>query len=287
MRVAFIGDIVGTGGREAVIRAVPVLRGEHGADLILANAENIADGSGIKPLDYTRLREGGVDGITLGDHAFRKGQINRILGSQGDMIRPLNLPEAARGRGWMRIPCGSAGAAVSELWVVTVLGRLFITQLPAGGPFDALDRLLVKVPRNAAVIVEVHAEATSEKQAIAWHLNGRVAAVVGSHTHVQTSDNRLLPRDFAGAPDIDAARLQGPSDQGTAYLGDLGMSGPHDSVLGRRVDAVLSHMAAAIPAPFDVAQDNLRVQGALIDIDPATRLATGIERFDLPMDESI
>ncbi len=285
MRVAFIGDIVGLPGREAVIRAVPRLRAAFHADLILANAENIADGSGIKPLDYTRLREGGIDGITLGDHAFRKAQIFRVLGSQSDIIRPLNLPDAAQGRGWMRlgIPRGRGGE-LTELWVTTVLGRLFMTQLPCGDPFDAVDRLLARVPDRAAVIVEVHAEATSEKQAMAWHINGRVAAVVGTHTHVQTSDNRLLPREYAGAPAHDARTLHDrgeTSGMGTAYIGDLGMSGPHDSVLGRRVDAVLSMMASATPAPFDVAHDNVRVQGVVLEIDPDTRLARGIERFDL------
>ena len=164
----------------------------------------------------------------------------------------------------------------TEVYVITVLGRLYIN-LPANDPFATVDQILDQITQtNSIVLVEVHAEATSEKQALGWYLNGRVAAVYGTHTHVATADARILPHR-GDCP-------TGPA--GTAYITDLGMCGPHDSVLGRKVDRVITHMSTAMPSPFDIADANPRVQGVCIQIDPSTGRSTGIERLDIEADTS-
>ena len=287
MRIAYLGDIVGTVGRQALTQQLPTLREEHGVDRVIVNAENTAGGSGLTPDQVRKLLDAGVDGLTLGDHAFRKQQIRATL-EAGDapLIRPMNLPGRAWGRGWMTIP--SAGGP--PLLVCMLMGRLFMNSLQADDPFAALDRLLESpAAQGAIVLVEIHAEATSEKVAFGWHANGRVAAVVGSHTHVPTADARLLPGPGSHESIPSSARLLPAADDprfkgGTAYVTDLGMTGPQDSVLGRRVDRVLHHMTTALPAAFDVAEANPVVHGVLIDVDPAARLATAIERIALPAD---
>lgn len=266
VRIVMLGDIVGRPGRQAVAQQIPVIRERWKPDLILANAENVTNGSGITPEHYQKLRDAGVDAITLGDHAFRKFQAIPLLDEKTDIIRPANLPQGARGKGSMRVafPPGSA-AAGRELHVITVLGRLFIN-LPVDDPFAAVETFLRGVTDpHPIVLVEIHAEATSEKQAIGWQFNGRVSAVVGSHTHVQTADARVLP-------------------MGTAFMADLGMCGPWESVLGRDIDRVLTHMTTAMPAPFDVAEGDPRVCGAMIEIDEKTGRATAIERIELKAD---
>lgn len=284
MRIAYLGDIVGTPGRQALTQQVATLRETHGADLVIANAENIANGSGITPEQYKKLCAAGVDGMTLGDHAFRKQQIKNTLNDAENLIRPINLPGRAWGKGFMRIASPAEGGP--DVVVVMIMCRLFMNSVQADDPFAALDRFLESLNkqngRPAIVIAEIHGEATSEKIAFGWHANGRVAAVVGSHTHVPTADARLLPSpshddSLPGTPVIG-------SGQGTAYVTDLGMTGPQDSVLGRRVDRVVKHMSTGLPAAFDVAEGNPVVQGVLIDIDESSRLATHIERIALPAD---
>lgn len=282
MRIAYLGDIVGTPGRQALTQQVATLRDTHGADLILANAENIANGSGITPEQYKKLVAAGVDGMTLGDHAFRKQQIKNTLNDAPNLIRPINLPGRAWGKGYMRLASPIAGGP--DVVVVMVMGRLFMNSVQADDPFAAIDRFLESLRSQppAIVIVEIHCEATSEKIAVGWHANGRVAAVLGSHTHVPTADHRVLP-----SPGSDPSLPGTPNPglgKGTAYVTDLGMTGPQDSVLGRRADRVVHHMSTGLPAAFDVAEGNPVVQGVLVDIDPATRLATAIERIALPAD---
>ena len=166
--------------------------------------------------------------------------------------------------------------------VVTVMGRLFMSQLPVDEPFAAMDRALASIGRREAwVIVEVHAEATSEKVALGWHLNGRVAAVVGTHTHVPTADARLLPTPGGEDASIPGEGRLGVGDAGTAYISDLGMTGPKDSVLGRRADRVVKHMSTAMHAPFDVAEGRPTAMGVIIDLDPKSMLSTAIERFEI------
>lgn len=278
VRIVFLGDIVGAPGRLAVKQQLPAIRERWSPDLVIANAENVAAGTGLTPELYQKLSEAGIDGFTLGDHIYKKKQIVSVLEREANILRPANLPSTAKGRPWMRLRCGETAEAPT-IYVLTLLGRLFMP-LPCDEPFAAADRVLEQLPeRNPIVIVEAHMEATSEKEAMGWHLNGRVAAVLGSHTHVPTADARLLPTHGPGLPEPPAgARGQ------TAYITDMGMCGPHDAVLGRRADRVLTHMTSAMPAPFDVAEGNPRVQGVVLDVDTERRSATAIEPIDLPAD---
>ncbi|MEM1107632.1 MAG: TIGR00282 family metallophosphoesterase [Planctomycetota bacterium] len=284
MRIAYLGDIVGTPGRQALTQQVKTLREQHGADLVIANAENIANGSGITPEQHKKLCAAGVDGMTLGDHAFRKQQIKNTLNTADNLIRPINLPRPAWGKGYMRL--ASPVENGPDVVVVMVMCRLFMNSVQADDPFAAIDRFLESLAKQGGtppiVIVEIHGEATSEKIAVGWHANGRVAAVLGSHTHVPTADHRILPTPGSD-PSLPGTPQPGLG-KGTAYVTDLGMTGPQDSVLGRRVDRVVHHMSTGLPAAFDVAEGNPVVQGVIIDIDPATRLATAIERVALPAD---
>lgn len=272
IRLIFLGDIVGTPGRQAVAQCLPRLREQFQPDLVIANAENAAGGSGLTADLYKKLCAAGVDAMTLGDHVYRKVQITHTLESVDNLIRPANLPAAAKGRGWMQLTLPDKPPII----IVTLLGRLFMN-LPADSPFAAIDQLLVLPAwRDAVVIVEIHAEATSEKQALGWHVNGRVSAVVGTHTHVATADARIL----GPAPGADGAITAG----GTAYISDLGMCGPHESVLGRQIDRVLKQMTTAMPAPFDVAQNDVRLNGVYLEIDERSRRAIRIERIEAVAD---
>ena len=257
MRIVMIGDIVGKPGRRVVQQQLPAVRRQYEPDVIIANAENIAGGSGITPALFQRLLSYGIDGVTLGDHVYRQREILPVLRDHPRISRPANLPGAAVGQRWLELttPTGA------KLIVITLLGRLFMTGAAADDPFAAADALLRELPDDAAVLVEIHAEATSEKVALGHHLDGRVAAVVGTHTHIPTADPRILP-------------------QGTAYMTDLGMSGPYDSVLGRRKDRVLQFMTTAMPAPFDVAEGDPRLCGVFIEIDDASGRATRCERVE-------
>ena len=279
---------MGTPGRQALTQQVPALRERHGADLVIANAENVANGSGITPEQYKKLRSAGVDGMTLGDHAFRKQQIKHTLNEADRLIRPINLPGRAWGRGVMRMP-HPVDASGPDVVVATVMCRLFMNSVQADDPFAAIDRLLEDLRKQppAIVILEVHGEATSEKIALGWHANGRVAAVVGSHTHVPTADARLLPApgsDLSIPRPPEVLRPTGSGPRGTAYVTDLGMTGARDSVLGRRVDRVVHHMSTGLPSAFDVAEARPEVHGVLIDLDEDSRLASGIERITLSAD---
>ena len=281
LRLVFLGDIVGGPGCKAVSQLVPVIRDRWDPNLIIANAENAANGSGLTPELYKKLCSRGIDAITLGDHVYKKKQIVQTLQTEPNIIRPANLSAGASGKRWMCVqakPREDGATPGPNVYVITVLGRIFMG-MPANDPFATVDRLLEELPeRNPIVIVEIHAEATSEKIAMGWHLNGRVTAVVGTHTHTPTADARILPGqvDGTGSPGV------GPG--GTAFISDLGMTGPHDSVLGRRADRVVAHMTTNMPFPFDVAEGNPRVQGVVIDIDEKSRRATAIEPINLPAD---
>jgi len=284
LRIVFLGDIVGGPGCKAVTQLAPVIRERWSPDLLIVNAENASNGTGLTPEIYKKLCSRGVDAITLGDHVYKKRQIVQTLQSESNIIRPANLSGGAAGKRWMCVrPKDENGEEIRDapgVYVLTVLGRIFMG-LPANDPFATVDQILDEIPeRDPIVIVEIHAEATSEKIAMGWHLNGRVTAVGGTHTHTQTADARILPDqvDGTGRPTLGAG--------GTAYISDLGMTGPHDSVLGRRADRVLAHMTTNMPHPFDVAEGNPRAQGVVIDIDTTTNRATAIEAIDLPADTS-
>ena len=259
-RIAFLGDVVGSPGRRAVHDNLPALREAWAPDLIIINGENARNGSGLSPEMYRKLRSYGVDGVTLGDHWHRDSQITPMLEQPSEpIIRPSNLPKRAPGKSLLRLN----PATGPSVCVVTVLGRLFITQ-PVSDPFEAVDQVIASLPDpDAIIIVEAHMEATSEKAALAFHLDGRVAAVVGTHTHVPTADARILPR-------------------GTALVSDLGMCGPFDSVIGREAAAVVGHLTTGMHNQFPVATGDPRICGAVIDIDQTTRLARGIRITQFP-----
>jgi len=284
IKTAILGDIVGTAGRQAAINAAATLRQQHGAHIILANAENAADGSGLTPTLYNKLKDAGIDGMTLGDHAFRKNKIYATLDTATDLIRPINLPSKARGKGVMHLPATDDQGKPCTIRVVTLIGQLFMNNMRGSDAFKAIDELLAQpTPTsggNTITIVEMHAEATSEKVAMGWHLNGRVACVFGTHTHIPTADERLLPKPNAEDMSIPGQPWIGRGS--TAYITDLGMTGPYDSVLGRRADRVVKHLTTAMPAAFDCAEGNPRARGILITADPNSGLATAIERIDLP-----
>jgi metallophosphoesterase (TIGR00282 family) len=254
MRILFLGDIVGKPGVAFVKRALPVLIAREGLDLVIANAENASDGSGLTPKDYRQLRQSGVDLITLGDHVYRKKDILATLQQDAHICRPANFPPGTPGRDYA-IAASRSGVSVAAL---CLLGRTYMR--PADCPYRAADRVLGELAGQArCVIVDMHAEATADKYLMAYHLQGRVSAVLGTHTHVPTADEQVM-------------------SGGTAFICDVGMTGPYASILGRRVDRVLSTAVTFVPAPFDVATDDLRMGGAIVELDPATGQASSIRR---------
>lgn len=258
MRILALGDIVGRPGRQLIHQKLPALVRENQIDLVIANGENIAAGSGITQNLFHKLRSYGIDVVTLGDHAFKKIDIVPTLQSSERIIRPANLAGGAAGRGHTIVTTNSG----IQVAVFCVLGRIFMN-LPADDPFACVDRILNQIPSSVKVrICEAHCEATSEKVAMGWHLDGKTSLVFGTHTHIPTADARVLPG-------------------GTAYITDIGMCGPYDSVLGRRKDRVLKYMTTNMPAPFEVATGDVRLSGIITEIDPATGKASSIERLEV------
>lgn len=253
LKLLFIGDIVGRPGREIVMERVPRLRQELGADFVIANAENVAGGSGLTGTIAKTLLASGVDALTLGDHVWdQKGWESEINDFQ-KVCRPANLPSVCPGRDHVVLE-----AKGFRLAVFTVLGRQFMG-LKADCPFMCADRLLGQLDGRAdGAFVEVHAEVTSEKQAMGWHLDGRAIAVLGTHTHVPTADASVLPN-------------------GTAFLCDVGMTGPYASVIGREIKPVIGRFLDGMPRKFDIAENDVRISGALVEFDPATRKASKCE----------
>jgi metallophosphoesterase (TIGR00282 family) len=257
MRILFLGDIVGQPGVAFVKRALPVVAAHEGLDLVIANAENASSGSGMSPAVYRELRQAGIDLVTMGDHIYKRQEIIPTLQKDDHICKPANFPPAAPGRNYVVAPARD-GTLVAAF---CLLGRTFMR--PVDCPFLAADRVLQELSSRArCVIVDMHAEATADKYLMAHHLKGRVSAVLGTHTHVPTADEQIFPG-------------------GTAYISDVGMTGPYDSVLGRRIDRVLSTAVTFIPSPFDVATSDPRLGGAIVEIDPASGQATGIRRFML------
>lgn len=255
MRILFIGDIVGRPGKHACGTLLPRLIREHAIDLVLANAENAAAGSGITPNIFSKLRHQGIDAATLGDHIYKRRDALALLEDSDRVCRSANLPPEALGREWVIVNSRSGVRAA----LFSLLGRTYMN-IRADCPFHAADRILRQLPRDVKIVlVDVHAETTSEKVALGWYLNGRVTAVVGTHTHIPTADERVLPG-------------------GTAYITDLGMTGPYDSVLGRDRDRVIKSLVTGMPHPYDVATGEVHLSGVLIDVDPATGRATAIRR---------
>ena len=251
MKILMIGDVVGGPGRKIFQREIPRLRRELGLSAVIVNAENCAAGSGITSALAKDFLASGADAITLGDHTWGQKEFAGQIESCDRLVRPANYASECRGKGWRLITLPTFSFAV-----VNVQGRVFMGAVDC--PFKAMDRVLNEIPKNMPVFVDFHAEATSEKITLGYYLDGRVTALVGTHTHVQTSDALVLP-------------------QGTAYLTDLGMTGPYVSSIGRDLKPVTKKFITGLPSRFDVAEGPCVLEGAVIDFDPVSKRANSIE----------
>ena len=261
VRILFIGDIVGRPGRELVRRGLSALVEHHAIDLVIANVENAAAGFGITREIGDQLLDWGVGVMTSGNHIWDKKEALDYIGAEARLLRPANFPVGAPGNG-RYLARSDAGHSVG---VINVMGRIFM--LPIDDPFAVVLREIDALrARTRLIIVDFHAEATSEKIAMGWHLDGKVTALIGTHTHVQTADERILPK-------------------GTAYLTDVGMTGPHDSVVGVEIDAALGKFLTGLPARFETATGNPRLNAVIVEADEKTGLATHIERLSLSVED--
>lgn len=255
MKLLFIGDVVGRPGRELVRKGLTALVDHHGADLVIANVENAAAGFGITKDIGDAFLGWGVDVMTSGNHIWDKKEALDYIAGERRLLRPANYPAGAPGRG-SYLAQTRDGRAVG---VVNVMGRVFMT--PIDDPFQIVLREIDALRgRTKVIVVDFHAEATSEKIAMGWHLDGRATLVVGTHTHVQTADDRVLPN-------------------GTAYLTDAGMTGPHDSIIGMETEPSLARFLTAMPSRFEPASGNPRLNGVLVEADDRTGRATAITRL--------
>ena len=254
MRILFVGDVVGKPGRQAVHALVPKLRTAHHADFVIVNAENSAGGLGVtREIAVSMFQCAKVDVITLGNHAWSKREAHSYLDEELRILRPANYPPGVPGRG-----LGVFQTPSGPLAIIVVQARTFMEA--TDNPFHVADALIEEAHKSSkAVFVEIHGEATSEKQAFGWYVDGRVSAVVGTHTHVPTADERVLPG-------------------GTAYISDAGMTGPMDSVIGMKIESVLPRFLTQLPNRFEVAEGAARLDAVLIDVDMSTGRASAIER---------
>ncbi len=251
MKILFVGDIVGNPGRVATTQFLETYREKY--DFIVVNAENAAGGKGVTFEIVDQLLASGVSAITTGNHVWDNREIFGFVDTTPQLIRPANYPTDVAGRGVMIVPSADGTA---QLGVINLAGQLFMS--PYTNPFHALNAILPEVQAvTPHILLDFHAEATSEKIAMGWHADGRVSAVIGTHTHVQTADARVLP-------------------QGTAYITDAGMTGPYDSVIGTRTDQVLERFLTMMPTRFTVAKENVKLCGAEIELDPKTGRALSI-----------
>ncbi len=252
MRILMIGDVIGNPGRRAIRALVPALRQEHSIDMVIANGENTAGGFGLTLDTASELLDNGVDVLTSGNHIWDQKEIIPYLEEGLPLIRPANYPDAP-GRGTL---------VYNNVMVVNLMGRVFMPPLDC--PFRTADRILQEAEASESpqvILVDFHAEATSEKQALGWYLDGRVSAVVGTHTHVGTVDSRILPK-------------------GTAYVSDVGMTGPMDSVIGSDIGAVIDRFLTGMPQRLPVSSGPVVLNSVLIDVDQDNGRALAIERLD-------
>ncbi len=250
-----MGDIVGRPGREIIARLVKDLKEEEKIDIVVANGENAAGGSGLTPRLTEELLSSGIDVLTSGDHIWKKKEVYALLDSSKKLIRPANYPPGAPGNGYTIVDVPGK----AKIAIVNLIGRVFMEAVDC--PFQTVRKLLREIEKQAKVIiVDVHAEATSEKVALGWFLDGKVSAVMGTHTHIQTADEKILPK-------------------GTAYITDCGMTGPYDSVIGRTKERVIERFISQLPNKFDMATDGVEMHGVIIDIDDNTGKASGIQRI--------
>jgi 2',3'-cyclic-nucleotide 2'-phosphodiesterase len=262
MKLLFVGDVIGKPGRRALQALLPRLVDQHRADYVVVNVENSAGGFGVTPDVLREIEDLPIDVYTTGNHVWDKKEVMELLERHPKLLRPGNYPAGNPGKG-LHLGETAAGIPVA---VVNLEGRVFMNSLDS--PFHEADRLLAGLdPKYKVIFVDFHAEATSEKQAMGFYLDGRVSAVVGTHTHVPTADERVLPK-------------------GTALQTDAGMTGPYESVIGMRADKVLKRFLLQTPSAFEVAKGDVRLAGAVIDVDEATGRARGIERLLVPFSEA-
>lgn len=257
MKILFIGDIVGKPGRQAVRELLPEVISERRIDFVIANCENAAAGFGVTRDIIEDLYSYNINVLTSGNHIWDKKEIREFAEDYETLLRPANYPTGSPGWGTVVMP-NSSGISVG---VINLMGRVFMKPLDC--PFRTAEREIEKIKNKAKIIIiDIHAEATSEKEALGWFLDGRVSAVLGTHTHVQTADESILPG-------------------GTAYITDVGMTGPFNSIIGIRKDAVLERFLTQLPNKFDVAKDDVRLQGVVVDVDGKSGRAKGIERLTI------
>jgi metallophosphoesterase (TIGR00282 family) len=263
MKILILGDIVGRPGRRILKELLPDCIRKYGADMVIANGENAASGNGITEDVAREIYDSGVDVITMGNHTWDKKQILDFIDHDTNIIRPANYPPGTPGRGWTVY---EIKAGMPKVAVLNLMGRVYLN--PIDCPFRGADAILEEIHKETpVVIVDFHAEATSEKIAMGWYLDGKVSAVVGTHTHVQTADERILP-------------------QGTAYITDMGMTGPRDSVLGIKPDIILKKFLSQMPVRFEIAEGTAQINAVCITVDDKTGLAAHIERINLIKDVS-
>lgn len=255
MKILFIGDIVGKPGRQIVAELLPKIKDEFQLDFVVANAENAAGGSGITSPVADELFKCGIDLLTSGDHIWKKKEILEIIDKTRRILRPANYPEGAPGVG----SCTLESRSGVTVGVINLVGRVFMQ--PVECPFQTAKREIEKLKKETPLIlVDIHAEATSEKMALGYFLDGLVSAVIGTHTHIQTADEKILPR-------------------GTAYITDLGMTGPYNSVIGQRIDQIIQRFLTGMPTRFEVATEDIQLHGVVLDVDSKTGRANSIERI--------
>jgi len=257
MNILMVGDVYGESGRAALARLLPKIRHEHAIDFCVVNVENAAGGFGITPPMARQFLEQGADVMTSGNHIWDKKEIVEYIAKENLLLRPANYPAGTPGSGFITVKAGPHKVAVLNL-----MGRVFMT--PIDCPFRKADELVPELRKEASVVlVDFHCEATSESQAMGWWLDGRVSAVVGTHRHVQTADERVLP-------------------QGTAYITDLGMTGPTDGVIGVDRELILQRFLTQMPARFEPAKGPAALHGVIIVVDPETGRASDIRRLRVP-----
>ena len=256
MNILCIGDVVGKPGRQAVEELLPGLKEEFDIDLVIVNAENAAGGSGITSKIARRFFAIGCDVLTAGDHIWDQKELESYLNEEEFLLRPANFPEGAPGRGW----CIKTTEKGVKVGIVNLLGRVFI-RYQVECPFRALDAIIKEIQKEASIIiVDMHAETTSEKVAMGHYADGRVSALFGTHTHIQTADEKIL-------------------SQGTAYITDLGMTGPHDSVIGQKKENIIQRFLTSLPLRFQVAEGDVQLHGIVIKVDEKTGKALNITRL--------
>jgi metallophosphoesterase (TIGR00282 family) len=253
MNILFLGDVVGKPGRLAIRSLLPSLIHREKLDFVVANCENVSGGAGVDPDSCRELLAAGVDVLTSGNHIWRKKEIVAYMEQEGRLLRPANFPPLTPGVGYARFTTSNG----TPVGVVNLIGRVFMDSVDC--PFQAVERILTELKEVPTILVDMHCEATSEKGAMGWFLNGRVSAVLGSHTHVQTADERLLPG-------------------GTAFMTDAGMCGPIDSVIGVKHDLAVRRFLTHLPTKFEVAGGKTLLQGAVVSVDEKGR-AMGIKRI--------